>query len=321
MSMLRVNPAVPARSLEENLPFLPDERMIAFLTTKGLCRPVAQLIAEYVTQRLNDFIFGPEHWKYYWDAIPVTLPHVEVLQRRIANSGKEPPKPVEQMSAEECANFLGELGEEDHPQLPKKLCELLDKPVRPNAPGEKPAGFTCAVTYIPEFVRKDGRVMAVTFKTLTSELGPKPVRGNPAYLNKAPRFTPNLILTQEHLDRTEPACFFVMELDLAPGTKGLSTFQALQRIKRQGDRKWDAPEARNFVATVFARRVWKGEYFGGKERVFAYGKGRSLYKDYVYMAFSLDGLYLFHNYGWGNAKVGAIGSKKIKPPPSKGQGR
>lgn len=293
-------------SSEKNyIPFLPDEvrAVLCAGKTSSLPRPLQELIVEYV----NDVLFGPEHWGTFWGVTPVTLPSLQALRKRVTDSGQQTPKPIKEMSVEECANFIGELGKEEHPVPPQKLRDCLNRPVRPEG---KLAGLSCAVTYIPSYVRKEGKVMAVTPRRL-AEFGLKPKRGHMATFTSA-SFAIDYVLKREDADSTKPPCYFVMELDLAPKTRGKKPIDAILEINRPEDRSWDVPEARNFIATVFSRRVWKGEvHLGSDPLTFVYGKERSRHGLPLIFAFSQVGLDIIGSDFAALDRRGASGSRKF----------
>lgn len=242
-------------SLEGYIPFLPDE-IVALLANTGHAgsgpfpRGVAELIASYT----NDILFGVEHWRAFWNAIPVSLPSIHDLRARathlVVDTGKNPPKPVEKMSAEECANFVGEQGKEENPEPPLELRAQLNAPVRQ---GEARAAFTCGVMFIPEFVRRDGRILAVNCRNLGLKLGPKPVQGKAAWLYR-PADSLNKTLKEKDVETTQASCFFVMELKMAPGTQDM----AIDEAREQLSLGWAAPDVRNCMAMIFSLYAWKG---------------------------------------------------------------
>lgn len=301
--------------LEVNVSFFPDEQLIEFLSSPFLFpTAVATLVAQFATHHFDEVIFGPWHWKHFWGATPVTLPSLRDLHQRVHQVGKETPKALEEMRAEECANFLGELGKEDRPQPPQDLIECLNKSFRA---GERAAKFLCAATYIPEFVRKDGKVMAVTARTLALEFGPKPKQGNTARLYGNPQQRIDEILKPEDADSTQTACYFVMELDVSPGTKGMSPAEAMAmaEILAQEIGKWKAPEPRNFLATVFSRRAWKGVFHFGNEPwtgIYCHGNARGNHP-LIFGGFCAEGLYLGKCFDEGDEDRGAVSSRKFRP--------
>lgn len=192
----------------------------------------ATLIADYAMHRFDHIIFDHEQWKTHWDATPVTAS-----------------------------------GQEEHPTPPIELYRSLNNPVRA---GEPLAGITCTVTYIPEYVRKNGSIMAVTSRTLATVLGPKPKQGGYARVFD---FQHNLtFLTSEEADGRETSCYFMMERNIATGTTNKRPSVATQMVTQGG---WESPELRNFIAALFSRRVWKKEFlYGQKVYTFCKRKGQ-----------------------------------------------
>lgn len=274
------------------------------------------LIAGYAVERFDDLIFGPEHWKTYYGAVPVTLPSIEILRDRalqvVRATGKETPRPIKEMSVAECANFIGELGQEERPKPPDSLFTCLNTPVHPQ--DKLVAGFTCAVTYIPQFVRQNGRVLAVTSRTLALELGQNLKRESAPKLAE-PEFVLNRRLTEEDANATEASCYFVMELEPSPNTKGKKPSELIAEMIQQGKREWQQPEARNFIATVFSRCAWKGQFLYGREPwAFAYVKGKSLNDFFLAIGgFAASGLFIYDTPGKGHAHYGAAFAQKFQP--------
>lgn len=300
-------PKISPDSLEGKWSFLPDE-ILPLLE----CCPLPQGLKALINEYVNHVFFGPQHWKMHWGATPVKLPTLEELRKRVAASGKPTQKPLETMSPEECANLVGELGVEEIPTPPKELRTMLNLPVRAK---EGPIGYTCVVTYIPEYVRKEDKVMAVTFRTLALELGPKPKLGTKVQLVDAEYILKDL-LTAKDSDGTQPSCYFVMERDVAPDTKGKKPSELMEQIKKQGDGNWEVPEARNFLAAVFSRCAWTGEFlFGDGDTVtYAYCNGKSQDGDgytLVFGNFTAQGLQGKFD-GGGDFDNGACGSRKLK---------
>lgn len=207
---------------------------------------VATLIADLAMQRFESIIFGPEQWKTHWGATPVTAS-----------------------------------GEEEHPALPIELYRCLNNQVRPGE-REKLAGLTCAVTYIPEYVRKDDKVMAVTSRTLAVDLAPKPLLGHPAGVFEL-RDKLKHVFNEKEADGTEPSGYFVMQLDIEPATQGKKGSEATQFVTQGG---WTAPEIRNCLATVFSRRAWKGDLLYGTTMMSTFCKRAG--KDFLLCGAFLD---------------------------------
>lgn len=278
---------------------------------------LVRLVAKYAMHRFDEQMFGPEFWKTYYGAIPVALPSIERLRDRVLqlviSTGRNTGVPINKMCVSECANFVGELGMEEHPEPPEELYTCLNTPVRP---GEKVAGLSCAVTYIPQYVRKDNRVIPVTLRTLGSVLGPHPKQGHPATLNNSDITLDQLSPDIVHM--VEPSCFFVMELNFAPESELQSPPASITKISQQGDGMWAVPAVRNFVATIFSRRVWKGELqYGRNPCKYTYCSDRS--EDDYYVAsggFGDDeGLYIDLCFDMNHDNYGAAGSKKFLPKP------
>lgn len=271
---------------------------------------VATLIARYAMHRFDDVIFGPEQWKTCWGATPVTLASIDALRKRVADSGRRPPKPLHEMSVEDCANFLGDRGKEELPQAPEDLYFCLNNPVRQ---GERLAALTCVVTYIPEYVRLKDKVVAVTCQSIALILGPKPKKGQAAKLVDSDKVL-NQILSSKDAQETERSCYFVMELDVAPSTKGKKPADLMPQISKQGDGGWQLPEARPFLASVFARRVWKGTFLYGlaPSITFTYGQGKSRNGCLAFGGFGDVGLCMCDSYSPGNPYYGAAGGRKFQ---------
>lgn len=281
--MLSLSPSAPAASAAqpqlkpEQVPSL-EQRTDALGVCLGGLLPsgLTSLVAKYAMERFDGQIFGPEQWKRKWGAMPVILPPVEKLRDQvnqlITSTGKQPEKNVEEMSADECANFLGLPGVEEHLEPSEEMYECLNRRVRPE--DICVAGFTCVVTSIPQFVSKEGRILAVTARTLALEIGPNPEMDGRVVKLGDPNFVFDQVLFPEDATRNEPSCYFMMELDIAPNTRGKKPSILTKEICQQGDKGWQLPETRNFFAAVFSRRVWKGQFlYGGDAIAFTYGLG------------------------------------------------
>lgn len=283
------------------------------------------IIAKYAMERFDEGMFGPEQWKTFYGAIPITLPCIDSLRDRakliIQSTGKVPEKLLEEMSPDECANFVQELGKEENPQPSDDLYECLNTCVRPN--DTRVAGLMCAVTYIPEYVRKGNKVIAVTSRTLALEFGPNPIRGQAAELNdRNPAL--NEKLKREDADGTQPSCYFVMEADVDPDT--IDKKPSILIAQRQ-DQAWKLPEPRNFMATVFSRRVSIGQFLYGQQVVYVQQPCAAIYTySYIYTekrsrgghflslgGFNSHGLHLRDSIDFSCASAGAGGSRKFSP--------
>lgn len=305
---------VAAPKKEGYVPFLPDE-LIAHLSS-GEMRftvPVSRLIVQYV----NDYFFGPEQWRSVWNAIPVTLPSIGELRKRVMQMGLELPRPLKQMNVEECANFVGELGQEEQPESTDELRQFLNRPLRPK---EKRAGFTCSVTYIPAYIRQGNRVMAVTSRTLAIELGPRPTEGHYVARLMNAHNALSRLLTRKDAYSTSRSCYFVMEQDCAPDTMRKHPVTAIAQIKKQKDGK-NVPEARNFLAAVFSRRAWQGEFqFGRRPWTYTLAKGRNPDGFFILLGgFGRSGLQVRYCGRIANDyadATGAAASKKFLPKPA-----
>lgn len=248
--------AIVSARKEGYIPRLPEE-FLPYLTRSEqegsgpFPRQVALLVAAYT----YDF-FGCEQWRSVWGAIPVSLPSLEEMRlralRRVIDTGERPPKLVEEMSVEECANFTQERGTEEHPEAPAELCALLNAPVRP---GELPAALTCGIMFIPQYVRREGRILAVNPRNIALEIGPNPRNGYASVQLFTPEDRFNNLLKHEDTMATQPSCFFVMELRVAPDTRNREIDEARNRLGNG----WTEPEARNCMAMSFALRAWKGD--------------------------------------------------------------
>lgn len=252
------------------------DEMVSVLTAPNtpLPRPVATLVARYAMERFDNVFFGPEQWKAYYGVTPVNL-----------------------------------RGQEEHPTPSQALYDCLNSRMRP---GEKLAGFTCAVTYIPGYVNKNHEVIPVTSRTLGLELGPHPIQGS------ATKFTDhNLALDRHDADLVQDSCYFVMELEFAPNTNGKRPSDLIPQISQVGDERWEFPDARNFIATVFSRRVWKGQFLYGANSCPSIGvyikekqrDGRAM----TLGCFGINGLGLGDPGAHGSRNIGAVASKKFLP--------
>lgn len=290
-----------------------DDQVLSFLHEDlNIPHKAVTSVVDYMSQHFEGAIFGPWHWKTFWDATPVTLPSIEMLRKRVADSGKQLPKSVDQMSAEECANFVGEQGTEDKPEIPEALQKCLSAPVRT---GQQPAGMTCAVTYIPQYVRKEGKVLAVTARTFAVELAPNPKQGSPAEIYDVKSHLQ--LLTKEDADGTEVPCYFVMELAPDPTTKGMRVSPATDQILNQGDKGWRLPDARNFMAAVFSRVVWRGEILC--QDIYTHMNSRA-YNLNQFLAFGGHRGYRYPevtcriaSFREDNPRYAAVGSRKFQP--------
>lgn len=280
---IKVKPvAANAQPKEIEVPAVNDviARVGASLGTT-LPASLVTLVARYAMERFEDQIFGCKQWESVYGVIPVSLQPIESLRDRanqLVNGGaKKLQKSIEGMSPEECSNFVEDSGDEETPQLPEELYVCLNTPVRP---GEKVAGLTCAVTYIPQYVRRDNKVMAVTTKTFSSELGPHTKTGAGAKLNN-PEFIFDRLLKRRDADSTEPSHYFVMERGTHPQTMGTKPSELIARMAQQKD-SWKLPEPRNFIATVFSRCSWQGQFlFGRKPVMHTYCLGTSQEGNYL----------------------------------------
>lgn len=287
-SILKVSSAPEGQGY---IPFLPDE----IASVVPLPEALAVLVAEFASD-----VFGSRQWRDCFGALPVTLPSLEDLRKRVVESGKKTAKPLEEMSREECANLVGELGQEEVPSPPQALHECLNHPVHA---GDPLAGLTCAVTFIPEYIRKEGRVLAVTSRTLGFELSPNLRLNNPDYVLTK-------VLTPKDAESTQPSCYFLLELTSKAKKQKAPDFS--RQMKNWGNGDWELPEARNFIAALFCRYALRGELLHGYS-VPTYTFGQGLSRNGSFMVFG-------RSY-WGATSIlidlnngrerGAAGSKKF----------
>lgn len=278
MSLISLQAPVSA----ENVPSLDAVTAAVGDNVHGILpRGVVVLIANYSTKRFDEIIFGPDQWRIHWGAIPVTLPTIEILRSRalelVTSTGRQPSQPIHELSARECANFIGELGEEEHPEPPEELYKRLNRPVRA---GEQLAGFTCAVTFIPQYVRRNNRIFSVTSRTLALVFGLNPAQGHRATLSN-PHHVFSEVFTPKDADETEPSCYFMMEQEPARHTFGKPPSELIGEISQLG-KGWQLPEPRNLLATVFSRRVWKGELLY-RQTTFTCCNGKSVSDNFLVM--------------------------------------
>lgn len=273
---------------------------------------VVKLIAKYAMERFEDEIFGTDQWNAFYGVIPVSLPSLlelrGLVKQHVKSTSKKLEKDLEKMSPEECANFLGIEGIEEHPVPSEKMYECLNTRVRPN--DKRVAGVMCAVTFIPEYVRtKEGRVVAVTSRILALSLGPNPAKGQAVKLAD-PHHVFITVLTEEDADQTQPSCYFVMEKDVDPATRGKKPSDLIAQSKAQ---VWKLPEPRNFKATVLSRCVANGQFLYSPW-THTYSQKRS--KDGSYLGLGGFGeVSRFVHIGgdYGDQAIGASGSRKFRP--------
>lgn len=325
----------PIKSLEQASPAkasaVPSlqERANAVRTNCPVRLPtrVALLVAKYAMERFEGTTFGTQLWMDHYNAIPVTLPPLDALRKRVRELAGPVPA-IDVMPAEACANFLAEVGEkvweQEYPLPPEELFECLNTPVRPEDP--QVAGLTCAVTFIPEYIRQNGKIISVTSKVIGSLLhknNPSPAHSVHPKLNE--RFFQGSAtagpLSLDDVGKTEPSCYFVMELGLAPGTRYKGFHELMAQIGSQGDQGWKLPEFRNFLATVFSWHDRTKQFlFGQEPKTYAYCQNKSQEGEGVCLAFGdfgVDGLnFQMHSSHFGNQTSGAVGSRKFQALPA-----
>lgn len=283
-----------------------EERTIAVGNCLGgiLPRGIVSFIAQFAAERFDHEIFGPQLWRNCWGAIPVTLPPIDELRSRVngvaTSTGKQPRNQVEMMTAVECANFLGLPGEEEHPELSEEMHLFLNRRARPE--DRLLSAFTCAVTYIPQYVRKGNKILAVNANTIALVLGQNPLvaLSRTAQLTHSSLASYNGKLSRKYSCETEPSCYFMMR----------------QEIDARLDEGWEIPEPRNFIATVFARYVWIGQYLFSNTHTLTLGMGPEDDNPFAGGGFGPSGLTFDHArtlQAQVGQRMGVAGSRKFLP--------